>query len=1795
MKMAYSIDLDPDEREEIKSTDAKKLDGQWLIRPGTPNAPWSVKISVKRTGESTGSASAEKLNILLARDDYFFWATKKPADSPKRNTDKAGILGFPGKQGCFGSHGHGGDKSQGPWSFDDLLTISGQKDSRSHVGMQLRGNMPYRAITKGRDSHVPFRLVLVEMADDDRMTVLDETDPFYFVQLREQRGDVRGGKDDESLRKKLRPSSEAPSLIGKTIEPSQVRDLPGDDPSAKAIFSDPSAPTAAAAAAIRAPTHPPTNPHNTDAMGARFRSRSNPFAHVAPWAMRPSFPPPPLPPPTQAADRAPLPPPPHTYANGLPNGSDSLPRESEPMRSPPPLLHNGRRDSDLDSDGLRMSSSGPSIKGKWAMAQGTTGGSGSLKGVSSIPLQEQPPLAGAAAGAAARHKAPPPLTAPLYGQPCDTYQQQQPQGFLSAHPYGPPVYAPRTQYFGGCGTVPLQMGGMVFPPPPVADGHGAAAVGVGSESDDMANGDSLPRESLLCNGRDSDCEEEGIARRSGDSGSLRGVSSISSQDQPSPAAAAASTAPPALPLQYQAAHPPVPPSATPMYGHPYDAQTNNMHQQQQQQQLQQQQQQQPQSYPPPPFGLPVYAYGAPEMGGPAAHLAPPMTVADSNGAGAGATEQRFHEIVSQPVESYLRIDDIPPDAQIPEFYDGISFSLGEAGRELLRYYIRASGHGKKGKTLQNPSIPVLLRMAYETGLWRVAVRLHLEHKGVAPMTPAHEEMRKYKQDQSRRRREKHKAEPKGDAPMTPSNEEMRPSHEEMRKYKEKQARRRRERRMTTQPRGLSVPCPPRATPFSQHGAAPHVAGSREASIPPRPMHPPRPPTCAAAATRHPLWARPMPSFHPQAATHATQPSPRHPSMAYPPTAIQPPRHASPGGSVHLHPRSCQRIDGSRLTDRHEIQSPSHNGPSHVSRLYSPFPPRHHPTAYWQNSPLQPQGDGYLSMGTSVQRGHHVTSPAPHHQPAAGTFPPPSFYPQDCDRGERGEECDERVRAELDNPNGEHLFRQSAPASLQAVLQRHPYGDGGAANGWGYMSPTNGYAPVPQAVPPYQQPANSPGLHPTAAPQCTCPVNGNVGVGPWQYGSPQLQSQQPPYLPLAPQAAAGAHQPPDDGLPPPPAAGAAHDGNEENGLQDAPPLVSIDRMIGPMPSSQDNEANNLYDPFGSNRYSPSRSLFGESPHVPASCAAAAIGFQSPLDILDDFTSDDMRAHQGSPQDTSCRPSCSVSGEIPSAAAAAPCGAQPALESLMEPIDEGLGDDMEAGQPMITRPAGAAGRAADQQSEQHSQSVDTMEHQHPLDTRTESGERRKQIPRRNDDPHFLKSAPSVVSSRSAAKPVRSVTADDLLSDVPEVDGDVIDVSDGEAGDVSVLSTRTTTDEGEDNTQLIAGSSLTESQSAKLHSMLVPSTFKECTFTLLYRGSVHGWQYGDLMRHVGGASSIVFIIRKDCCVSGIYIDGGLTLPKAGSFHSYSCEMTHFSLIGPFDKPTMIYGCRPDQRVSVAGLEKLVCDEEDGQGGRSKLKLGIWQLGYSDFKQRRQWSSYIPHVGPSADLRRCHRAVVPGQGETIIADELEVLRADGHSWRPPFEVPKGSGLSIQEAVALSSVLPRSWQNRKLKLLCRASAGWHRFSDLVRCVGDASPLVFLVMKGPAVLGATMSLGIKLPDGTAMEKEYYCAVKLFFLSGHFGDDRPRTIPVPSWDCPDRVRVLAPEGAVDGRGKLELASPYSGALSLAYGCDDVRQCHQVIPKRDVPDGYQGRRNEDGRALPGGSAIFMADDVLCLTLE
>ncbi|CEM13930.1 unnamed protein product [Vitrella brassicaformis CCMP3155] len=132
-------------------------------------------------------------------------------------------------------------------------------------------------------------------------------------------------------------------------------------------------------------------------------------------------------------------------------------------------------------------------------------------------------------------------------------------------------------------------------------------------------------------------------------------------------------------------------------------------------------------------------------------------------------------------------------------------------------------------------------------------------------------------------------------------------------------------------------------------------------------------------------------------------------------------------------------------------------------------------------------------------------------------------------------------------------------------------------------------------------------------------------------------------------------------------------------------------------------------------------------------------------------------------------------------------------------------------------------------------------------------------------------------------------------------------------------------------------------------------------IYRASVHGTTYGDMLRCVGDKRGLVFVVPKGKFKYGAFISAGLELPDDPTdWNAYDCDLWHFSLAGSFPQPTKIDIDREKQYVYVAGREG-----------------GCLSLGHGCDK-------------PTADIRACgqHCRMTAGAvGYHAIADDLEVL----------------------------------------------------------------------------------------------------------------------------------------------------------------------------------------------------------------
>ncbi|CEM27972.1 unnamed protein product [Vitrella brassicaformis CCMP3155] len=386
-----------------------------------------------------------------------------------------------------------------------------------------------------------------------------------------------------------------------------------------------------------------------------------------------------------------------------------------------------------------------------------------------------------------------------------------------------------------------------------------------------------------------------------------------------------------------------------------------------------------------------------------------------------------------------------------------------------------------------------------------------------------------------------------------------------------------------------------------------------------------------------------------------------------------------------------------------------------------------------------------------------------------------------------------------------------------------------------------------------------------------------------------------------------------------------------------------------------------------------------------------------------------------------------------------------------------------------------------------------------------------------------------------------------------------------------------------QLVEGSSLSAAECAALRSLVVPSEYDECEFTLLYRASRDGPLYSDFLRCVGDARGLVFIVRDGDCVVGGRISDRIKLPEnpAGVNH-YVCSSWCFSLAGLyFDEPTKIPVPRMLQDVCVAGQKRT------GSWGTAEPMIGL---------MNRSLSMGYGGRGHAANMRRCciKRSLKLGDPQFLLfagwkvltADELEVIHVDGRSL-PPLKAIDGCSLSPFQCGALHQFL-RPATECSLSLVYRATRDGCRYADLLRCVDDAKGLVFVIRKDEYVFGACMADGIKLPETPTGKKKYETIV------WHFSLPSPSDKPAKMMQCRQQVCVAGREGAGFGmRAKLRIGG--CGGLWLGYGCyrsgptDDLRSCQQFIRSQHsqcissfyAPEGYVGPRDDRGNALFGGS--------------
>eukprot|EP01055_Gregarina_sp_Pseudo9_P003590 Gregarina_sp_Pseudo_9__3589@NODE_374_length_3015_cov_6_892137_g353_i0_p1_GENE_NODE_374_length_3015_cov_6_892137_g353_i0NODE_374_length_3015_cov_6_892137_g353_i0_p1_ORF_typecomplete_len663_score119_98_NODE_374_length_3015_cov_6_892137_g353_i0952083 len=128
-------------------------------------------------------------------------------------------------------------------------------------------------------------------------------------------------------------------------------------------------------------------------------------------------------------------------------------------------------------------------------------------------------------------------------------------------------------------------------------------------------------------------------------------------------------------------------------------------------------------------------------------------VAGAGGAAVSSEHAHRPDLSQQTLEELNDISCFKNDERykklIVEYTEGISFPLGEGGRELLRACLNVKGC--KGRQLQGASVPALLALAKTWGLWDVALRIKVE-RSCGQLCPQHDAFVKFKANQSQMRK-----------------------------------------------------------------------------------------------------------------------------------------------------------------------------------------------------------------------------------------------------------------------------------------------------------------------------------------------------------------------------------------------------------------------------------------------------------------------------------------------------------------------------------------------------------------------------------------------------------------------------------------------------------------------------------------------------------------------------------------------------------------------------------------------------------------------------------------------------------------------------------------------------------------------------------------------------------------------------------------------------------------------------------------------------------------------------------
>ncbi|CEM09918.1 unnamed protein product [Vitrella brassicaformis CCMP3155] len=395
--------------------------------------------------------------------------------------------------------------------------------------------------------------------------------------------------------------------------------------------------------------------------------------------------------------------------------------------------------------------------------------------------------------------------------------------------------------------------------------------------------------------------------------------------------------------------------------------------------------------------------------------------------------------------------------------------------------------------------------------------------------------------------------------------------------------------------------------------------------------------------------------------------------------------------------------------------------------------------------------------------------------------------------------------------------------------------------------------------------------------------------------------------------------------------------------------------------------------------------------------------------------------------------------------------------------------------------------------------------------------------------------------------------------------------------------------------------------MQTLLIMIGKKQPNKTCIFKSSLHGSSYANMMQRVLGRRGLLFVIKcDDTNTIAVFADTKLQLPADPTCQLYfGCPVSLFSVCGAFEEGiTKIDLLHDEHFVWAAGTRGAVTDKNGEPWGKMCIAGGRLWLGNGEH-------------GPTDDLLNCSQWVkkkeLPGNrklGKThnFTAQRVEVFQTFvlslcrcGVLCRPADPILSEADLrALVDATGKTDATPH--------LLYKGERdGWEP-EAMFKNVGDATDLLLLLKDlGGPIIASHIEGGLTSPADPTAVATTPCAVSLFSVRGAFEGNGITKIELPQ-DKQD-VRVAGTQGAVQDRngepvaivciGDMTDDSPGRLWLGIGYhgSAADVRSCQQWEKKEELPADkkYIGTTDNKGRVWLASSFNFTAADMEIFTLQ